>query len=359
MIPAKEVGGDFYDFAWLDDHHLAFAVADVSGKGVPAALFMSLSLALLRTIAPDSHGPADCLDRLNRKLCSDNDLSMFVTLFYGIYDAASGLLRYANAGHSSPLLTSVDGSVQALPRVSGTALGIVDDCKFEENSIEIPPGATLCAYTDGVTEAIDQGQNEFGERRLIDILIETRRKSADGILAAVLGGVDQFAMGMPQADDITCLILRRANSRRHDVLKVTLVNQLPEIRRLASAIEEFLGRYDIPADMVFQINLVLDEILTNVISYGFPTGKLSEIEIDMFLDDARVVFRILDFGSSFNPLAQATEPDLAANLEDRRIGGLGIHFIKTFMDEADYWRQGDKNCLLLVKRITPSELRGS
>ena len=355
MIAAKEVGGDFYEFAWLDNQRLAFAVADVSGKGVPAALFMSLSLALLRTIAPVSNGPADCLTQLNRKLCVDNEMSMFVTLFYGVYDASSGLLRYANAGHAPPLLTDRDGNVTPLPRVRGVALGIMDDCQFDENCVELPPASTLCVYTDGVNEAINQAEEEFGDQRLIDVLVEARGKSADGILAAVLSAVDLFAQGMPQADDITCLVLRRANSRRHDTLKIVLLNQLPEIHRMASSLEEFLGRRDVDAKLVFQLNLVLDEILTNAISYGFPEGRVSEIEIDVFLDDNKIVVRILDFGQSYNPLERPA-PDLEASLDERQIGGLGVHFAKTLMDEVSYWHQGDKNCLVLVKRFASSDI---
>jgi sigma-B regulation protein RsbU (phosphoserine phosphatase) len=350
MIPAKEVGGDFYDFFWLDNHHLGFAVADVSGKGVPAALFMSLSLALLRTLAPVSEGPADCLSRLNLQLCRDNEMSMFVTLFYGIYDAHSGILRYANAGHSSPVMTGMAGEIACLPRVAGAALGAIDDCQFAENSIELPPGATLCVYTDGVTEAVNQGFEEFGEQRLADVLMATQGKSVDGILAKVLGAVDEFAKGMPQADDITCLILRRANTRRHDTMRLVLTNQLPEILRLADAIDDFASCHALARKVGFPLNLVLDEILTNIISYGFAPGVRSEIEVDLFLDDDKIVARILDSGKAFNPLDQP-EPDLESSLEDREVGGLGVHFARKLMDEVDYWRQGDKNCLLLVKRF--------
>lgn len=350
MIPAKEVGGDFYDFFWLDNHYLGFAVADVSGKGVPAALFMSLSLALLRTIAPVSTGPAHCLARINKQLCVDNEMSMFVTMFYGIYDASSGFLRYANAGHASPILTGVDGAPQSLPRVGGVALGVVDDVDFRENCIEIPPGTTLCVYSDGVTEAINHRQEEFGEARLKDLLMATRGVSVDGILAKVLGAVDQFADNMPQADDITCLILRRANSRRHDTLKIVLVNQLPEILRLADAVEEFFSRHALASKLSYQLNLALDEILTNIISYGFPDGGRSEIEVDLFLDDDKIVARVLDRGRAFNPLDRPA-PDLESGVGERRLGGLGVHFAKTLMDEVDYWRQSDKNCLVLVKRF--------
>lgn len=350
MIPAKEVGGDFYDFFWLDNHRLGFAVADVSGKGVPAALFMSLSLALLRTIAPTSNGPADCLARINRQLCIDNEMSMFVTMFYGIYDASSGILRYANAGHASPIQCCVDDRATALPRVKGVALGITDDFDFGESSLEIPPGTTLCIYSDGVTEAINLRNEEFGEERLREILLATRGTSVDSILAKVLGAVEGFAAGMPQADDITCLILRRANSRRRDTLKMVLANQLPEIRRLADAVEEFFGRHASAGKLSYPLNLALDEILTNIISYGFAPGVRSEIEVDLFLDDNKLVARVLDRGRPFNPLLE-TSADLESGVEERQIGGLGIHFAKRLMDEIDYWRQSDKNCLLLVKRF--------
>lgn len=208
MIPAKELAGDFYDFFWRDNRYLCFAVADVSGKGVPAALFMSLSLALLRTTAVISESPADCLARLNRQLCCNNKMSMFVTLFYGIYDTSSGVLRYANAGHCSPILTGIGGEISCLPRVKGAALGIIEDCLFEEHSIELSYGTTLCAYTDGVTEAINQHFDEFGEGRLAEVLSAEHRQPVDEVLKRVLGTVHEYTEGMPQADDITCLLLR-------------------------------------------------------------------------------------------------------------------------------------------------------
>lgn len=189
-----------------------------------------------------------------------------------------------------------------------------------------------------------------GWARLEEVLITTRGASVDGILAKVLGAVNQFANGMPQADDITCLILRRANSRRRDTLKIVLANQLPEILRLAEAVEEFFSRHALAGKLSYPLNLALDEIITNIISYGFPNGGRSEIEVDLFLDDNKIVARVLDRGRPFNPLDRSG-PDLESGVDERKLGGLGVHFAQTLMDEVDYWRQSDKNCLLLVKRF--------
>lgn len=209
MTPAKEVGGDFYDYFQIDDDRVGFVIADVSGKGVPAAIFMAVSHTLIRARGMDDASPAACISLVNNALCRDNDEAMFVSAFYGVLDSASGKLWCCNAGHNPPLLRKADGAVDWFPAKGGPALGVIEDATYEEMEIDFAPGDTLLLYTDGVTEAIDEDDVPFGEDALKDVF--QRLGSADptavadtieAVAADHTGDAEQF-------DDITCLVVRR------------------------------------------------------------------------------------------------------------------------------------------------------
>ena len=208
MLPAKEIGGDFYDFFPLDAHHVAFTVADVSGKGVPAALFMAVSRTLLRAVAQFSDSPSNCLVRLNDMLASDNDQMMFVTLFYAVIDTRDGSVIYANAGHNPPYLLRSDGTVEAIPTTGGMALAIMEGIPYQEHRLVLQPGDGIFMYTDGVTEAFDPGQKMFGETRLVTLLQTLLELPVRELPNRVIAEVKAFEAGGAQTDDITCLIAR-------------------------------------------------------------------------------------------------------------------------------------------------------
>jgi sigma-B regulation protein RsbU (phosphoserine phosphatase) len=210
MIPAKEVGGDFYDYFWLSDTRLGMVIADVSGKGVPAALFMAVSRTLLRATAPAANGPGECLALTNDLLSQDNEATMFVTLFYGILDLETGELVYANGGHNPPYILEPDGSVIALPGTGGMALGIMDEQPYRENCVTLTPGSSLLLFTDGVTEAFNNNDEEFGEQRLVQQLESTIGLPVEPLLEALVNSVHTFADGAPQSDDITCMAIHYA-----------------------------------------------------------------------------------------------------------------------------------------------------
>ncbi len=208
MIPAKEVGGDFYDFFILDDDQLGFAIGDVSGKGMASALFMAISRTLLKAIAHKGYAPSECLEQVNYLLSQDNPSCMFVTLFYGVINLSTGMLAYCSGGHDFPYLLNTEGEVSSLNGNSNIALGIVEDAKYEANTIQIEAGEQLILYTDGITEAINQQMEEFSQKRLEAYLSGCTDVSAREITKGMIGEVDQFATGMPQADDITTLVLK-------------------------------------------------------------------------------------------------------------------------------------------------------
>ena len=208
MLPAKEVGGDFYDFFALDAHRVALTIADVSGKGVPAALFMAVSRTLLRAVAQFSDTPARCMVRLNDLLAADNDEMMFVTLFYAVLDTRDGSLVYANAGHNPPYLLRQNGNIEAIASTGDMALAVMEGIDYTERQLVLGPGDGLFMYTDGVTEASGPGQVLFGEARLEDLLKTLLDTSVDEVPSQILAAIKTFEAGGPQADDITCLMAR-------------------------------------------------------------------------------------------------------------------------------------------------------
>jgi sigma-B regulation protein RsbU (phosphoserine phosphatase) len=208
MLPAKEVGGDFYDFFPLDDYRVALVVADVSGKGVPAAFFMAVSRTLLRAIAQFGDSPGPCVARLNDLLAADNEELMFVTLFYGIFDTRDGTLLYANAGHNLPYLVQADGHVSAVPGTGGLALAVMEGVHYREGQVTLAPGDTLFLYTDGITESCAPNDEMYGEQRLVETLPEIRHLPVREVPAHIVALIKQFEAGGAQADDITCLVAR-------------------------------------------------------------------------------------------------------------------------------------------------------
>ena len=209
MEPAREVGGDFFDLVKLEHGALGIAIADVSGKGVPAALFMMSSRTLLKGAAIATPEPAKVLKEVNDLLEEDNDASMFVTVFYAVYQPRDGRLVYSNGGHNPPLLVHADGSSELLPTTGGVALGVMPDIDYDEQALQVAPGDLVVFYTDGVTEAIDRANEEFGVERLQAVFRDNPPRDAKAANQQVFEAVRAFAGEAPQFDDITCVTLLR------------------------------------------------------------------------------------------------------------------------------------------------------
>lgn len=207
MTPAKEVGGDFFDIFQLENGNIGLAIADVSGKGVPAALFMMASRTLLKGAAIGLKEPGKVLREVNDLLYDDNEAMMFVTVLYGVYNPETRTLTYANGGHNLPIIVHDDGSSSIIPSTNGVALGILPGGEYEQSSITCAPGDTVVFYTDGVTEAIDTDEEEFGMERLQETFNWGPEDCREAVLS-ILDAVSDFAGGAPQFDDITCLALK-------------------------------------------------------------------------------------------------------------------------------------------------------
>ena len=209
MKSARNVGGDFFDVVRLPDRRVGLAIADVSDKGVPAALFMMSTRTLLKGAAIGAINPGDVMETVNQLLCEDNEAAMFVTLLYAVYDPETGRLTYANGGHNPPLIVHQDNTSTLLPPTEGLALGLLPDYEYQQKTVTVEPGETLVLYTDGVTEAMNADEEEFGVERLQDIFTESYPREAHAITQLIFDAVDEFAGDTPQSDDVTCLTLCR------------------------------------------------------------------------------------------------------------------------------------------------------
>ncbi len=210
MESAREVGGDFYDVINLEGGRIGLTIADVSGKGVPAALFMMSSRTLMKGAAIGMPEPGNVLEEVNNLLEADNEAAMFVTLFYAVLDPETGTLLYANGGHNPPLVVHPGGASNVLPMTGGMALGVMSGFSYRQDAATLQPGDIAILYTDGVTEAMNARDEEFGLDRLQAVFAERQPTSAEEVSQAVFEAVHEFAGATPQSDDITCLIVVRA-----------------------------------------------------------------------------------------------------------------------------------------------------
>jgi phosphoserine phosphatase RsbU/P len=208
MIAAKEVGGDFYDFFMIDPRRLGFVIGDVSGKGVPAAIFMAMSRTIIRATALRGLPPGECLTIVNGLLAEDSDSAMFVTVFYGVLHLDSGEMEFTNAGHNIPYVLHADGGLEPIPGTNGLVLGIIEGVSYEQARMHLLPGDCVFLFTDGVTEAMEVGGGMYGEERLETLLPSLGSTQPELLVQGVFDDVHLYATGAPQSDDITCLALR-------------------------------------------------------------------------------------------------------------------------------------------------------
>jgi serine phosphatase RsbU (regulator of sigma subunit)/anti-sigma regulatory factor (Ser/Thr protein kinase) len=346
-IPALEMGGDFYDFFLIDDNRLGVVIADVSGKGVPAAIFMAVSRSLIKATALASVSPSECLEHVNRLLCPDNESAMFVTVFYGILHTETGELEFSNGGHNVPYVIGGDRLVP-VGTPSGMALGIVDDVRYQTSRVSLSAGETLVLYTDGVTEAMDAQGRLFSTPRFERTLHRLSTQRPIDLLTKVVEDVHAFSSGTLQTDDITMLALRY---RQPALLELTLANRSSELQRLASEVERFAQSQRIPDADVHALSLALDEVITNTISYGYDDQGAHEIRVRLMLANGRLSAEVEDDGRPFDPLT-TPQPDLTSAVEDRPVGGLGIHLVRSLMEQVDYRRESGKNHLIMSKRLS-------
>jgi sigma-B regulation protein RsbU (phosphoserine phosphatase) len=352
LVPAREVGGDFYDFFFLDKDRLCLAIGDVSGKGVPASLFMAVTKTLFKATSAGNDHPDEILGRLNDELCKDNTTCMFVTFFGAILDIQTGQLEYSNAGHNLPYKLS-NKQAKQLETTKGTVVGAFEGAPFEKNTIALEPGDWIIFYTDGVTEAMNAHKELFSECRLEQFLASLDNDiSAEELTRRLASEVREFSAGTEQSDDMTILVLRYWGNGNHAQSKVTLDlrNDLSDLTKLNHVLTDFVQRQSLPEAVLFDMKLALEEIITNAVCHNFTDDLEHRISVSIDLQQHVLGAEVEDDGPAFNPL-EKPPPDTTLPLEERPVGGLGIHLVRTLMDEVEYRRQNGRNVLVLKKEI--------
>lgn len=345
LLPAKYVGGDLYDY-FVRDEKLRFCIGDVSGKGVPSALLMSVAHSLFRTLAAHFDEPARIVSAINEAVSTDNPDIMFITLFVGVMDLRNGEVQYCNAGHNAPMLIR-DGRAELLDVKPNLLLGVEMSFPFEAQRLQMQEGDSLFLYTDGLTEAANKRKELFGEENAL--LQATRHSSAPPKeqLEHMHQAVLQFVNGAEQSDDLTMFVIQYSPSGD----KLTLTNDISEISRLEPFVENLISRHQLDPLLTGPINLALEETVSNVILYAYPEGEKGEVSISATCDNNSVTFIISDFGTPFDP-TRHKEVNISATAEERPIGGLGIHLVKQIMDEVSYAYMEGKNVLTMKKNCT-------
>ena len=356
MTPAREVGGDFYDFYLIDRDHLALTIADVSGKGVPAALFMVITKTLLQNHAQLGGSPKEILSYVNHQLATNNDALMFCTVWLGILDLNSGRLISANAGHEYPAIRRGGGEFVLQVERHDPPLGLRDGLRFKESEAVLQPGDSLFIYTDGVTEGTDASLEEFGEERLVLTLNRNPEQDAKETIENLYGAIREFAGDTPQFDDITMLCLKYLGPQKkeNESLRqacLTVRADTEELDRVTAFTEEELEAVGCPEDVLYTMTLAAEEIFVNVANYAYE-GREGSVDISLSCDADKHLIEMAfsDRGTPFDPTARKA-PDITAKPGQRPIGGLGIHLVKKTMDEVTYRYEGGKNVLTIRKSM--------
>lgn len=353
LEPCREVGGDFYDAFIIDEEHICFSVGDVSGKGVPAALFMAMAKTLIKSRASSDLSTASIVTHVNDELSKNNEGCLFVTLYVCIFNVRTGELLTTNAGHNPPFLKHADSTITTLSKRDGMVVAAMEGVAYTENRLQLHKGDTLLLYTDGITEADNINQEFFGDDRLEELFHERQFESMEELTSYIVETTHEFEGMNRQADDITVLAFHYAGQEAaaEQNFEIEIGNDLQAIERVTEQFMEFARRNDIVPKAITPVCMALDDLLANIISYGYDDDSHHLISVKVSLVRDSVVVVITDDGQPFNPFTMEG-PDTDLSLEEREIGGLGILLVKNVMDETYYKRHVDKNVITLVKKIT-------
>ena len=343
IIPAKEVGGDLYDY-FIRDGKLFFCIADVSGKGVPASLVMAVTRTMFRATSAHEDDPAAIVQSMNDSMAEMNESDMFVTFFLGVLDLGNGHLKYCNAGHNPP--RALTDHIFELPVQPNLPLGIMQGFPFVGQETDLIYDDALFLYTDGLTEAENGAKELFGEARMDAAL--HGRESAAGHLKRMQEKVEKFVGDAPRSDDLTMLFIHYLGTGKGKHL--TMKNDISQIPLLAGFMDGVAEENGLDPGLAMHLNLAIEEAATNVMMYAYPEGTDGDVDLGASRQGDKLIFTLADTGRPFDPTA-APEADISASLEDRPIGGLGIHLVRTIMDSVSYRRAEGKNVLTMIKHI--------
>ncbi len=349
MTPAKEVGGDFYDFFLVDDDHLALVIADVSGKGVPAALFMMVSKVLIKNRLQAGDSPGDAISNVNDMLANGNTNSMFVTVWCCVLEIPTGKMIVVNAGHEHPAIRRKSGEYELCIYDHSTMVGMFDGLPFDEHTFTLNPGDSLFVYTDGVPEAQNLKGGMFGTDRMLEALNRDPGVGPEEALGAVMDRIVAFRGEALQFDDITMLCLRYNGGEIKEMKELKLKAELSAMSGVLDFIGELLDEKGCPKEIKVQIDIAVEEMFVNICHYAYaPDTGDAVIKVSFEEDPRAVSITFIDSGVAFDPVAKP-DPDVDLPIEERPIGGLGIYMVKQSMDNMYYERKDGQNILTIRK----------
>ena len=347
MHPAKEVGGDFYDFFLVDDDHLAMVVADVSGKGVPAALFMVITKTLIKNRAQMGDSPSEVLFNVNNQLCEGNDEEFFVTVWLGILEISTGNGWAVNAGHEHPVIRRGNGSFDLVVYKHSPAVGVMSGIPFRQHEFHLDPGDALFVYTDGVPEATNAKSELFGNERMLQVLNAHTEEEPENLLPIMHREINAFVGEAPQFDDITMLMLEYIGPEKCEELEIEAARE--NLSPVLEFLDGYLERHGCPVKTQAQLDIAVEEIFVNIASYAYggKSGRAT-IRLRETHDPKGVSVTFIDQGVPFDPLGRP-DPDVTLSADDRAVGGLGIYITKKSMDGIRYEYRDNSNILTLTK----------
>ena len=348
LCAAREVGGDFYQYVPLDDSHIAIAIGDVSGKGIPAAMFMMRTITCLKNFLAVDKSPAETLREVNRALYDGNENQVFVTCFLGIIDLDKGRMTFANAGHNQPIFGQPK-RLRYLPCEAGFLLGVMPEAKVQDEVMPVRYGDMILLYTDGVTEARNEKGEFYGEKRLLQFLNSKEFSCPLEVSRGLTDTIGDFSGAAEQADDITHLLIQVSdNSKTHsDDRHLDAVPESAPI--LLSFIRDFAIAEHLDKELVSNLLVIGDELISNIIKYAYGGGK-GDIYLRLMHNEREFVMTFVDHGKPFNAL-EVERPKLMGEAKDQPVGGLGILIVKQIMDVCTYDYLNKKNILILRKKI--------
>ncbi|MBP5216943.1 MAG: SpoIIE family protein phosphatase [Bacilli bacterium] len=341
MNAAKEVGGDFYNFLVRGDE-LYFVIGDVSGKGIPAALFMMKANAYFETAASFFSSPKEIAMELNRVLLQGNDSLMFITAFIGKLNKKSGLLTFCNCGHNPPLIQKKDGHYEYLKMNSGFLLGTFETPPLKEETIVLEEECNFVTYTDGVTECKNEHNELFGEEYFLKRMNNSDFSDPKDLSEAISRALMVHKGIAEQSDDITMLLIRKKKSQG-----VRFEKNDSCTKKILSYVEGELEKAQLSLKVVNNMMVATDEMVSNIVNYS--SAKEISVKFEYDSQEKLVKLSIIDDGEAFDPLAK-TDPDIDLSAEERQIGGLGIFLVKKLMDNVTYTRENERNILILEKK---------
>jgi sigma-B regulation protein RsbU (phosphoserine phosphatase) len=355
LEPAREVGGDLYSAFPVGAGRLLVLIGDVSGKGIPASLFMVRTSSLVRLLGRHCAEPETILAQLNDELSADNPSGMFVTLLCAVYEPATGRIAMANAGHNRPVLLRKGAAPDwAIPKV-GTALGFEPGLVFPRTELVLQPGDSLVLYTDGVSEAFDEAEECFGNERLLRELAPCIGASAGNVARGLLQTVRGFAGAAVQSDDIAILVLRpgmaiAAGAPLPDEVRMTLQAVPQDVMHAVGRLQAFGREQGVDEKTLFGLSVALEEFASNIVNHTHAGRPHEQFEVAFGRSMDTLTIQLRDGGPPFDPTA-VPAPRADAGEELRGEGGWGIHMARHYLDDVSYAREGAQNVLSLCKRL--------